>query len=201
MDLNELKSAYDRLITTTSALHNAAELATERRRRLKEEEASILLKYAADPKQLGGNDKAREASIREMTTVARDAVDDAERSLRDLQGRQEIARLQVEHLQWQIRLMEGMPPVIRPVIPPIKDCATEPIDTRQLAEAVLELVGQETVYTDCGGDFPHGEGDECRRDCPHYQECLEQSRRVETTRTARNMLQRAPVRPQFRRED
>lgn len=104
-----LSEAYEMLITTTKALQNAAELAKTRRRLLTAEETAIRLKYANDPKLLGGNDKAREATIREMTTAAREGLEDAEKSQCNLQSMHEVARLEVEHLQWQIRLMKETP--------------------------------------------------------------------------------------------
>ena len=184
-----LSDAYEMLITTTKALQNAAELAKTRRRLLTAEETAIRLKYANDPKLLGGNDKAREATIREMTTAAREGLEDAEKSQCNLQGMHEVARLEVEHLQWQIRLMELMPPEATMLPPEIILHQAElrpPTTQTEINEAILELVGQDTVYAECGGDFKPDSND-CL-ECSDFSTCNYQARKVQNTKAVREMI-------------
>ena len=70
---------------------------------LKKAEAAVLIQYAENPKELGGNDAARNARIRDLTTAEREALDRAEKSKRLANFKYEMDSLAVECLKWQIR--------------------------------------------------------------------------------------------------
>jgi len=56
---------------------------------------------------------------------------------------------------------------------------------KEVLLAILNLTGQSSVYTECGGDFPC----ECKPDqCKHWWDCNEQLKRVNRTFDIKNMI-------------
>lgn len=95
--------AFDKLQDTRMALFKAGEHELAAREALKAAESAVLLKYAADPKALGGNEPARNARIRELVMEERKALEEAEAEKRQAQLAFELAGLAVDCLKWQIR--------------------------------------------------------------------------------------------------
>jgi hypothetical protein len=99
----EIKDAYAVLIAAKEWLYKVAEGELNARATLKSAENAVLLKYAADPKALGGNEPARNARIRELTMAEFDALEGIEEDKREAQLDQELAALSLDCLKWQIR--------------------------------------------------------------------------------------------------
>lgn len=97
--VNDLKDALTAQNVALSDVHEAKiELARRR--------ASILQAHADNPKELGGNEAAREASLDFLTITERNTLTDAEVRLRAAQTRTECARLDWDRVRLQVRLLD-----------------------------------------------------------------------------------------------
>lgn len=72
---------------------------------LKNVEAALI--NGTDPKDLGGNDKAREAKIRLLTTEVRESLDAASNKKREAQLAYDLATMSADLLKWEIRQRES----------------------------------------------------------------------------------------------
>lgn len=76
--------------------------------------------------------------------------------------------------------------------------------TKDILLAILEMIGQKTVYADCGADFPsedwsqdpdtgesHLEGTCIDHGCKHLWDCQRQQEKVEQTKKIRAMIEGA----------
>lgn len=75
--------------------------------------AAIILAHAADPKQLGSNEAAREAKLADLTSESGSLVRLRETESRDYRHRLELARLRVESVRAQLRLAELAVGIVR----------------------------------------------------------------------------------------
>ena len=78
---NALQSAYTTLIELTGDTQFAESCAAGARLALQSEKQRILAEYAADPKALGSNEQAREATLSQMLTPYGEEVSQAEGAL------------------------------------------------------------------------------------------------------------------------
>ncbi len=100
---NELVVAFDTMRNNKVSLFHAGERELAAREALKKAEAAVLLANVADPKKLGGNEAARNATIRELTLSERKDVEKAESEKREYQLAFELSAMAVDCLKWQIR--------------------------------------------------------------------------------------------------
>lgn len=100
---DEIKEATNRLADTKALLFDAGEEELECREALKVAEEAILLKYADNPKELGGNEPARKARIAEITAIEKRALNAAESEKRKIQLKLDLAAMRWDALKWQIR--------------------------------------------------------------------------------------------------
>jgi len=56
----------------------------------------------------------------------------------------------------------------------------------EILNEILDLVGQDQVYAECGSDFPCGS---TKSDCRHYPDCKRQQKKVEQTRRIRALIE------------
>ena len=99
----EIKDAFKSKIDLRKKVEECAKQETKARSELKFAETVILNENRADPKALGGNDKTRDAAIREKTETEHAALEEAESKKRDAALDYEIAGYELECLTWQIR--------------------------------------------------------------------------------------------------
>ena len=97
----ELKEAFGTTIECRKALFEASENELKAREALKEREAFILV--TVDAKELGPNEAARQAKIRQITAPERAELDLSERAKRKAQLDFDLASMAVDCLKWQIR--------------------------------------------------------------------------------------------------
>jgi len=101
-DLALLFGAMDR---SKKALFQRSEEELEARENLRRAEATII--NLTDPKTLGANEAARNASIRAQTVAEREAVEKADRAKREVQLTYELDCMAVDCIKWQIRATTG----------------------------------------------------------------------------------------------
>ena len=102
MDNSEqLQLGYGAMIKSRNAVFEAAERALGCQEALKKAEAAVINSH--DPKELGGNEAARSAKIREMTFAERAGLEESERIKRAAALQYEIDCMTVDCLKWQIR--------------------------------------------------------------------------------------------------
>ncbi|MCK9568689.1 hypothetical protein M0R72_07095 [Candidatus Pacearchaeota archaeon] len=99
----DLQNAFDAMRNSKVSLFHAGERELATREALKKAEAAVLLVNAADPKKLGGNEAARNATIRELTFDERKDAEKAEAEKRECQLAFDLACMAVDCLKWQIR--------------------------------------------------------------------------------------------------
>ena len=92
---------FGAMIESKVALAAASESELEAREDLKSSEAVII--NSTDPKALGANEAARNATIRARTQTERMALERAENAKRDAALRYELDCMAVDCLKWQIR--------------------------------------------------------------------------------------------------
>ncbi len=63
-----------------------------------------------------------------------------------------------------------------------------PPTMKDVIREILFLVGQNTISTECGGDFPEC-GVDSNKDCPHFWDCDRQRWRMKHTEEIRKMLE------------
>jgi len=97
----ELRRAFGTMIECRKALFEASEKEPKARETLKEREAFILA--TVDAKELGPNEAARQAKIRQITAPERANLDLAERAKREAQLSFDLVGMTVDCLKWQIR--------------------------------------------------------------------------------------------------
>lgn len=100
----EIANAFDVMRNAKVSLFHAGERELATKEALKNAESAVLLKYADNPKDLGGNEPARNAKIRELTALERADADKADHEKRECQLAYDLARMSVECLQWQVRI-------------------------------------------------------------------------------------------------
>jgi hypothetical protein len=100
----ELTDAVHKMCNAKTLLFHAGERELATKEALKKAEAAILLKYADTPKELGGNEPARNARLRELTVPERADADQADRDKRACQLAFDLASMAVDCLKWQIRI-------------------------------------------------------------------------------------------------
>lgn len=103
MDNSEqLQLSYGAMVKSRNAVFNAAERALCCQEVLKKAEAAVINSH--DPKELGGNEVARSAKIRELTAPERADLENAESTKRAAALQYEIDCMVVDCLKWQIRV-------------------------------------------------------------------------------------------------
>jgi len=100
---NELSNAFGTMRNNKASLFHAGEREMATTEALKKAEAAVLLKYADNPKDLGGNEPARNARIRELTARERADLEKAAAEKRDCQLAYVLAVMAVDFQKWQIR--------------------------------------------------------------------------------------------------
>ena len=100
-----LQSAFELLKLNRTALFQAGEAELEAKKVLESKEVEIL--NTVDAKELGPNDKAREARIKSMLEVERNAVDSLSKKVREAKVGHELAEMSVDLLKWEIRQKES----------------------------------------------------------------------------------------------
>jgi hypothetical protein len=105
---SELKDAFDEMRNKKRSLFLAGERELATREALKKAEAAVLLKYADNPKELGGNEPARNARVRELTANERADSEKADREKRECQLAFDLVSMVVDCMKWQIRIETGM---------------------------------------------------------------------------------------------
>lgn len=100
------EEVYGALRTATCEECNCAQRLDYFRRILEDQRQEILLEHADDPKRLGANEAAREASLRSMTLEARQQAESAERALTEAKNAVRVTTLDVELARFQLRLLE-----------------------------------------------------------------------------------------------
>jgi hypothetical protein len=98
----ELKEAFDKVIETKRKVFEIGEEELTARGTLKFRENELLLQGKEGPIK-GTNDKLRDAQLKEQTIGERNHLESLEKEKRGAQFDHEIARLNLECLQWQIR--------------------------------------------------------------------------------------------------
>ena len=102
MDMKEqLSTAFDCMAKSRGRLFAASEDALAAQEALKKAEAAVINSH--DPKELGGNEAARSAKIRELTARERSDLEESERTKRAAALQYEIDCMTVDCLKWQIR--------------------------------------------------------------------------------------------------
>ena len=102
MDMKEqLSTAFDCMAKSRGHLFALSERALDAQTALKCSETQIINNH--DPKELGGNEAARSAKIREMTSKEHATVDDIEKEKRHAAFMHEVNCMIVDSLKWQIR--------------------------------------------------------------------------------------------------
>ena len=96
-----LVGAFDDMMSSRNAVFTASERALACQEALKKAEAAIINSH--DPKELGGNEAARAAKVREMTSSERADLEEAERIKRAEAVKYELKCMAVDCLKWQIR--------------------------------------------------------------------------------------------------
>lgn len=84
-------------------MHEISEADLKAREILKTAESAIRLQYADKPKELGGNEPAREARIRELTATELAAAEKMRALKGQAQLRADLANMRVQELQWLVR--------------------------------------------------------------------------------------------------
>lgn len=102
-----LESAYTLLIEATQTAHEATEAVFAAKSDLARERAAILLANAADPKALGSNEAAREATLADLTAPFVASLRTAEAADRKAGNDQALAKLAVEACRAQLRVLEA----------------------------------------------------------------------------------------------
>lgn len=110
---DEIIRAYDDLRTARIELHEVSEAELAAREALKAAESAVLLKYAANPKDLGGNEAARSATIRDLTAKELAEVERMRALKGHVQLRADLASMGVQELQWLIRADQAAADVAR----------------------------------------------------------------------------------------
>lgn len=100
----ELASAYATLTTLVGQAGQIDLQLFEATNDLTDARAKILRE--SDPKAMGSNEAQREAYLRAATVIQRQTVGDLEQARLELRPLVEVARLNVEHLRAQLRLIE-----------------------------------------------------------------------------------------------
>ena len=100
----DIVNAFGKMADAKKALFVSGERELATKEALKKAEAAVLLKYADNPKDLGGNEPARNARIRELTAAERADADKAEKEKRECQLDFDLANLALDCLKWQIRI-------------------------------------------------------------------------------------------------
>ena len=100
---SDLQNAFDVMRNNKVSLFHAGGRELAAREALEKAEAAVLLVNAADPKKLGGNEAARNATIRELTFDERKDVEKAEAERREYQLAYELSVMACDLLKWRIR--------------------------------------------------------------------------------------------------
>lgn len=100
---DELKKTSNQMRDLKMKLFDKGENVLECTEALKVAEEEIYLKYADDPKGLGGNEPTRKATIAVMTACQKDALKVAESEKRKAQLAFDLASMRYDCLKWQIR--------------------------------------------------------------------------------------------------
>jgi hypothetical protein len=100
-----LQSAFELLKLNRTNLFHVGEAELEGKKILESKEVEIL--NTMDAKELGPNDKAREARIKSMLEVERKAVEGLSKKVREAKLAQELAEMSVDLLKWEIRQKES----------------------------------------------------------------------------------------------
>jgi hypothetical protein len=100
-----LQSAFELLKLNRTNLFHAGEKELEAQEVLKAKEVEII--NSMDPKELGGNDKARDARLKELCQVEGKALKEAAKKKREAQLAYELATMSVDLLKWEIRQKES----------------------------------------------------------------------------------------------
>lgn len=101
-----LADNYTTLRAAMQGAFEAVEEANSARLDLKEAQARILRDYADNPKELGGNEAARQARIDELTGDHRYNLAHAEDAERQARHQLDLARLDLEASRAQLRIAE-----------------------------------------------------------------------------------------------
>jgi hypothetical protein len=102
----DLGLLFGAMVRSKTALFQRSEDELQARENLKRAEATII--HLTDPKTLGANEAARNASIRAQTVAEREAVEKADRAKREAQLTYELDCMAVDCLKWQIRATTGV---------------------------------------------------------------------------------------------
>lgn len=100
---DEIKEASNRVADLKVKLSDASEKELQCKEALTIAEDAIILKYADNPKELGGNEPARKARIAEVTAIQKNALKIAETEKRNVQLQFELASMRYDAVKWQIR--------------------------------------------------------------------------------------------------
>ncbi len=100
----ELTTAYNRLCAMVTEQGNLEADIWQARVELQDAKAKIL--RDVDPKELGANEAQRNAQIELLVVIPRQRLGELEQGQMELRPRIEVARLRVEHLRAQLRLLE-----------------------------------------------------------------------------------------------
>ena len=100
-----LENAFQLLKMNRTNLFYAGEAEHQAKEMLKNKEAIII--NTIDPKELGSNDRAREAKIRELTADMRHKLEETGKKTREAQLAYDLATMSVDLLKWEIRQKES----------------------------------------------------------------------------------------------
>lgn len=101
-----LALAYEEQANRKAEFFDAAEVTTHAKRDLKLARQRIIAENAADPKALGSNEAAREATIAEMTATLAAQVEGAEDAERKARNALELAADEVAACRALLRCLE-----------------------------------------------------------------------------------------------
>lgn len=103
---HRLADNYTTLRAAIQAAFEAAEETARAKADLKYAQQRIINQHAENPKELGGNEAARNARIDELTTQHREELARAEADERNARHALDLARLDLSATQAQVQILE-----------------------------------------------------------------------------------------------